>query len=312
MRDDSTSNTRDVTTQERDTSLLETIVRFLRLAEGFVDLRYSRLESRELDHGVGDLARPQRVQTLVQPANTLFLDDLTPPFSQRIGERRHCGLHADLDGFERAQRNVGKEFGGGGRSEEDDGLGGVRRELLAIQILEDFVEPVLAGTLQRVTDEGRRPTEEDAAQALFRVDHLPSFGVRLVELCVYLATTFHLENISMKSFQVRREPCPVHQLSTQRTHQIKRCDHGVCRSTRYDTTDRACCKVIARVKLNLLLGLQLAEFVCHCVVCEVSLAAYRGDGVVSLIMTSRAACGASRSCRKQKSKGKQGIKCTGS
>jgi hypothetical protein len=74
------------------------------------------------------------------------------------------------------------------------------------------------------------------------------------------------------------------------THEIKRCDHGVRRPTRDDTTNRACCEVVARVELDLLLGLQLTEFVCHCVVCEASIARYRG--AVGLIMTSRAACGA--------------------
>ena len=198
MRDDSTANTRNVTTQERDTSLLKAVERVLRLAEEFVDLRHGRFKGCELDHGVGDLARPQRVQTLVQSTDTLFLNDLAPALPQRIREWWHGGLHADLDGFERAQRNVGKEFGGGGCSEEDNGVGGARRELLAVEVLEDFIETVLAGALQRVTDEGGRPTEEDTAQALFRVDHLPSFGVGLVELCVHLATAFHLETVSTR------------------------------------------------------------------------------------------------------------------
>jgi hypothetical protein len=83
----------------------------------------------------------------------------------------------------------------------------------------------------------------------------------------------------------------------------------VRRPTRDDTTYRACCEVAAGVQLDLLLGLQLAEFVCHCVVCKASIARYRG--VVGLIMTSRAACGASRSHR-DKAERTRGIKSAGS
>jgi hypothetical protein len=66
MRNSSTANASNVTTKERNTSLLKDIVALLRLPESLVDLRYSTLESRELDHGVGDLAAPEREQSLVE------------------------------------------------------------------------------------------------------------------------------------------------------------------------------------------------------------------------------------------------------
>ena len=53
-------------------------------------------------------------------------------------------------------------------------------------------------------------------------------------------------------------------------------------STRNDTTERACCEVVPRVQLNLLLGPHCAKFVRHCFVCEASIAFYRS--MVGLIV----------------------------
>lgn len=85
---DSASDTRNVTTQERHPRLRESAVLILRLAELPVDLIDRGLERRELDHGVGDLTRPERVQALIEPAEALLLDDLAPPFTQRVREWR--------------------------------------------------------------------------------------------------------------------------------------------------------------------------------------------------------------------------------
>lgn len=48
-------------------------------------------------------------------------------------------MHADFEGFEGAEEEVGDEFGAGGGSEEDEGFRGVGEELLAVVVLEGFV-----------------------------------------------------------------------------------------------------------------------------------------------------------------------------
>jgi hypothetical protein len=63
-------------------------------------------------------------------------------------------LHADFDGFEGAQEDVGDELGGGGGAEVDDCLGGVGEELLAVVVFEDFVGAVFTCALEGVADEG--------------------------------------------------------------------------------------------------------------------------------------------------------------
>jgi hypothetical protein len=105
---------------------------------------------------------------------------------------RYRSLHANLDGFERAQCDVGKSLGGGGGSEEDHGLVGIGRELVAVKVLEDLVEAVLASALERVADEGGCPAEEDAAEPLLGIDRAPGLGVGLVEFVVDLSAAFNL------------------------------------------------------------------------------------------------------------------------
>lgn len=199
MRHNRTPNTRNVTTQERNSSLLEAVQLFLRLANELVNLRHRLLECRKLDHCVRNLACPQRVQALVQSTNPLFLDNLTPALPQCIRIWRHGSLHADLDRLEGAERNIGEELSGGRGSEEDEGFRSAGRELLAVEVLEDLVEAILAGTLERVADKCGGPAEEDAAKTFFGVDHLPGFGVGFVELCVDLATAFYLGKSAIDS-----------------------------------------------------------------------------------------------------------------
>ena len=65
-------------------------------------------------------------------------------------------MHADLDGFERTETNIGKKFSGSASREEHGRL--VSRGIfftnsLGEVVLENFIEPVLSGTLDGVTDE---------------------------------------------------------------------------------------------------------------------------------------------------------------
>jgi hypothetical protein len=191
VRDGRTADTGNVTSQERDTGLLESVVCLFGLAELLVDLPHGALESRKLDHGVGDLARPERVQALVQPTEAFLCDNLAPALTEVVGVWRQGGLHADFDGFEGTQEDVGDEFGGGRGAEVNNRLRGVGEELLAIVVFEDFVGAVLACALERVADEGGSlgevlvavsrvgsssssyPTEEDASDTFFGHDATP-------------------------------------------------------------------------------------------------------------------------------------------
>lgn len=210
VRDDSAADTGNVASEERHTSLLQDVVRLLGLAELLVNLRNRALERRELDHRVRDLAGPERVEALVETAIAFLGDDFAPAFAQVVGVGRQGGLHADFDGFEGAQEDVGDEFGGGGGAEVDDCLGGVGEEFLAVVVFEDFVGAVFACALEGVADEGwglggwvlvsieggvgvgdySYPAEEDAANALFCHDGAPCLEVGLVELRIDLTAAF--------------------------------------------------------------------------------------------------------------------------
>jgi hypothetical protein len=192
MRNNRTSNTSDVTSQETHTSLLQTAELILWFAQELVDLRNRLLKRRKLDHRIRDLACPERVQTLVQSTNALLPDDLCPSLPQRMRERRQRCLHSDLDSLHGTQGEISEELGGRGGSEEDDLFRGAGREPLAVEVLEDFVEAVFACALHAVADEGGCPAEEYPAQTFFGVDHLPGLRVGLVEGGVDLAAAFHL------------------------------------------------------------------------------------------------------------------------
>jgi hypothetical protein len=192
MRNHRTPDTRNVTTQKRHTRLLETTELVLWLAQGFVNLFDRLFKCRELDHGIRNLPSPQRKDALIQARVPLLLHDLGKAFPQGVCERRQCRLHAHLDSLQRAQRNIGKELGRGRGSEEHDRLVHVGCELVAIDVLEDLVEAVLAGALERVADKGGCPTEKDASEAFFAIDLAPGFRSGFVEFGIDLAAAFDL------------------------------------------------------------------------------------------------------------------------
>ena len=69
-------------------------------------------------------------------------------------------------------------------------------------MLEDFVEAILAGALERIADEGWGPAEEDPTDAFFGVDGAPSLNVGAIELGVNLTAAFDLwERASAQNFK---------------------------------------------------------------------------------------------------------------
>ena len=191
MTDDRTSNTGHITTNEADTGLLDGIELFFRLAEEFID-RFDRLlKCSKFTHGIGDLSSPERIETFVETCNAFLGGDFGPSFTQVGGVRRHGGLHTDLDGFEGTEQDIGEEFGGGGCTEEDESTIHVWCEIVAVDMLEDFVETVFSQTLEGVADECWRPAEENTAETTFgAVDGFPAFEVGFVDGVVDLAATF--------------------------------------------------------------------------------------------------------------------------
>lgn len=193
MTDNRTSNTGDITTQETYPSLLQSIVALLGFPQILIDLVDGALKGRKLHHCIGDLSPPQWIQPFIQPSDALLRSHLPPAISQRIGKRWQCRLHADLDGLQGAKRDVGEEFCGCRSRKVDDGFVGRGEHLVAIDVLEDFVETVLARTLEGVADQGWRPAEEDAPEAFFGVDCTPGLDIGAIEFGVDLATAFHLQ-----------------------------------------------------------------------------------------------------------------------
>lgn len=125
------------------------------------------------------------------PSVALLLNDLAHTLSQRMCEWWQSCLHSHLDSLKRTERNIGKELRTGTGSQENHGLVGIWKVLVAIQVLEDLVETVLSTTLETVTDECRRPSEEYSTKSLSLVDALPSANVGLVEGGVDLTSAFY-------------------------------------------------------------------------------------------------------------------------
>ena len=190
MANNRTEDTSNVPAEEAHTRLLRTIELLLGLSKRFIDNANSLLERRELGHGIRDLARPQWIQPLIQPAHTLFRNKPSPSLPHGIRIRRQRRLHAHLDRLERTQGHISEELCGRAGAEEDHGAVGVREQVVAVQVLEVLVEAVLASALERVADESGRPAEEHAAQALLGEDGTPGGDVGGVDLGVDLSAAF--------------------------------------------------------------------------------------------------------------------------
>src|SRR3954454_15383717 len=107
--------------------------------------------------------------------------------------RWNARLHADFDGFKWTETNIGDEFGGCRTCEVDCSLV-LPRIFLArrcrVQMLEVFIEAILASSLHRVAEEGWGPTREDAPNAFSTANQTPCLDIALVQVGVDLTTTF--------------------------------------------------------------------------------------------------------------------------
>lgn len=191
MGNNRTPNTCNITTQERHSRLLQSVVRLLWLPKRLINLLHRLLKRRKLHHGIRNLTTPKWIQSLIKSRIPLFRNNLRESLPQIMRIRRQRCLHAHLDRLPRTQRYIRQELGRRRRGKIYHCLVHPGRQLIAIQVLEDFVEAVFASALERVADKSWGPAKEDAAEAFFAEDHAPGLRVGFVELVVDLAAAFY-------------------------------------------------------------------------------------------------------------------------
>lgn len=85
-----------------------------------------------------------------------------------------------------------------------------------------LIEPVFARSLERVTHERRRPTEEHSAKTFFCVNTSPRLYVRAVDLGINLTAAFDLVEASPDQWMLGMFGGFHH--SSKYAYQVKRCD----------------------------------------------------------------------------------------
>lgn len=231
MRDDSASNTGNVTTEEGDTGLSEGRVLILGLGQLGVDSGDSVLEGSELNHSVRDLAGPEGNQTTVETAHTVSGKSSGETGEDVGSEGRDGGLGLDLNGLPGAEQDISEELSRGRGNEEQGGLvlvSSLLTDEVGVLVLEKLVQTVLTGTLEGVTDKGSTETSEDSRETLSADDSAEGVEVTLVEGLVDLQTALH---------------------------EIKGGNGSVSRTASEDTTDGAVLEVLSGVEGNDVLGL---------------------------------------------------------
>lgn len=191
MRYDGAKDTSQVASGEGHSGLSSLAIVRLLTRQAVIDHLDNGLEGGKLHHGIGDLATPQRIQTLVQTGGALLGRDGADAVEGAGVGVGNGALHTDLDSLKGAEGDVGKELGRGRGSEVQTRLvlvSGLRAGQVRVCLLEVFIPAVLESSLGRVSKEGGTPAGEDAADALGAVDLAPGLKVARVELGVDLAT----------------------------------------------------------------------------------------------------------------------------
>ena len=180
---DGAEDTGEVTAAEGDGELLALAVIFLGLALGLEQVRVDGIldlvETNELDHGVRDLATPQRSERSEGESGVGLVGVHGAHDTEHTrGELRSLGgagksdLHLDLGHLERAESDVGEDLGGTGGSTPKRKAGnqavvdGVSADNGGVQILEELVETELEKTLGTIAEEGGDNTLGDTSNAL--------------------------------------------------------------------------------------------------------------------------------------------------
>lgn len=114
------------------------------------------------------LLEEDRTETRVESTETLVLEDLAETAHETASEGG-LGHQTDTSGFQRAETNIGEEFGGSGRGEVDGGTvvgGALKAESVDALSLEELIATELEGTLDEVTSSGRTETSQESASTL--------------------------------------------------------------------------------------------------------------------------------------------------
>lgn len=124
-------------------------------------------------------------ESSVERTETLLLEDLAESADQAVGV---CGIRDETDagGLERAEGNVGEEFGESGGTEVDGGTvvgRGLKAEDVDALGLEELVSTELESALEEVTGKGRAGTGEESTSTLGLDDLLESTDQAGVVLC---------------------------------------------------------------------------------------------------------------------------------
>ena len=125
------------------------------------------------------------------PGCTLPSSDVADTLHSSAESWWHSGLHANLDSFERAETNIRDQLSRGRGRQEQSCL--VLGSILlssqgSVQMLEIFVEAILAGTLYRVADECWAPTSKDSSESLASIDLAPGLYIAFVQVRVDLSS----------------------------------------------------------------------------------------------------------------------------
>ena len=122
----------------------------------------------ELGHGVWNLLEQDGTETAVESTDTFSSRDLAEATNQTGGEGG-LGDQSNTGGLERAEGDVGEEFGEGGGGKVDGRSvvgGGLYSEEVDGLCLEEFITSELEGTLQEVTCEGRTNAGQESTSTL--------------------------------------------------------------------------------------------------------------------------------------------------
>jgi len=131
----------------------------------------------------------------VVPCHSLCRMNFIPPLKRPLCKRRDGSLHSNLDRLPRTQQNISNKFRAGRRRQVQCRpvlMGRFLPDDIGVFLLEEFVEAVFSGALERVADEGGTPTCKIPTETLCSVDFCEGFGIGFVESGIDLTAAFHL------------------------------------------------------------------------------------------------------------------------
>jgi len=208
-------------------------------------------------------------QRLDLPSSSFNSHDLRDTIVCSSGERRHTGLHANFDSFERTERNVGKEFGRSRSRQVEPGFVLVRilsAGQIGIELLEPLISAIFEGTLgledisglsmspglrpstHRVAEQCWRATSVDTTDTFCTTDLAPSLKVALVHLWINLSTAFDkIQRSDGEVGETLEEPYQ-HSLRNfrRRQHSRKPSYHRRCKpGSTEESTTQSCQSLVA-------------------------------------------------------------------